>query len=82
MHVKKNLLTFVSEKIKITMYQIDQLKELAPAAFRTAEQGAERGAERVHEKAGDYRLWTGFFHSRCSRRTGKKEQKCIPQCLK
>mgnify|MGYP006266262119 CR=1 FL=1 len=31
------------------MYQIDQLKELAPAAFRTAEQGAEHGASKQYQ---------------------------------
>ena len=31
------------------MYEIDQLKELAPAAFRTPEQGAERGVSKQYQ---------------------------------
>jgi hypothetical protein len=31
------------------MYQLDQLKELAPSAFRTAEQGAERGVSKQYQ---------------------------------
>jgi hypothetical protein len=31
------------------MYQLDQLKELAPSAFRTAEQGAQSGVSKQYQ---------------------------------